>query len=59
MTGRSRVRLANGRELSALDIEFGSPDRAKNFTQERPRPGTARSGMWERALSAIETGNLR
>src|SRR5487761_959216 len=33
MTGRSRVRLANGRELSVLD-------------------------MWERALGAIETGNL-
>jgi proteasome accessory factor A len=32
MTGRSRVRLANGRELSALDIQYEYLNRAKDFT---------------------------
>ena len=38
MTGRSRVRLANGREMSALDIQYEYLTRAKDFTeQERAR----------------------
>ena len=60
MTGRSRVRLANGREMSALDIQYEYLTRAKDFTSKNGlNPISERVlGMWERALSAIETGNL-
>ena len=60
MTGRSRVRLANGREMSALDIQYEYLIRAKDFTSKNGlNPISERVlGMWERALSAIETGNL-
>src|SRR5712672_2074683 len=34
MTGRSRVRLANGREMSALEIQWEYLSRAKDFTDK-------------------------
>jgi proteasome accessory factor A len=60
MTGRSRVRLANGRELSALDIQYEYLNRAKDFTAKNGVDAVSKRvlDMWERALSAIETGNL-
>ena len=60
MTGRSRVRLANGRELSALDIQYEYLNRAKDFTAKNGLDAVSKRvlDMWERALSAIETGNL-
>ncbi|MGO9194778.1 MAG: proteasome accessory factor PafA2 family protein, partial [Streptosporangiaceae bacterium] len=60
MTGRSRVRLANGRELSALDIQYEYLNRAKDFTLKNGLDPISKRvlDMWERALSAIETGNL-
>jgi proteasome accessory factor A len=60
MTGRSRVRLANGRELSALDIQYEYLNRAKDFTTKNGVDPVSKRvlDMWERALSAIETGNL-
>ncbi len=60
MTGRSRVRLANGRELSALDIQYEYLNRAKDFTAKNGLDPVSKRvlDMWERALSAIETGNL-
>jgi proteasome accessory factor A len=60
MTGRSRVRLANGRELSALDIQYEYLNRAKDFTTRNGLDPVSKRvlDMWERALSAIETGNL-
>jgi proteasome accessory factor A len=60
MTGRSRVRLANGREMSALDIQWEYLNRAKEFTDKNGTdPITTRVlEMWERALTAIEDGNL-
>src|ERR1700746_2394282 len=59
MTGRSRVRLANGRELSALDIQYEYLNRAKDFTTKNGADPVSKRvlDMWERALSAIETGN--
>src|SRR6266705_2499853 len=60
MTGRSRVRLANGRESSALDIQYEYLNRAKDFTAKNGADPVSKRvlDMWERALSAIETGNL-
>ncbi len=60
MTGRSRVRLANGREMSALDIQYEYLTRAKDFTSKNGLDAISERvlEMWERALSAIETGNL-
>ncbi len=60
MTGRSRVRLANGREMSALEIQWEYLSRAKDFTEKNGLdPVSLRVlEMWERALTAIEDGNL-
>jgi proteasome accessory factor A len=60
ITGRSRIRLANGREVSALDIQYEYLNRAKDFTDANGLDATAKRvlEMWERALGAIETGNL-
>ena len=60
MTGRSKVRLANGREMSALEIQWEYLSRAKDFTEKNGiDPITLRViEMWERALTAIEDGDL-
>jgi proteasome accessory factor A len=60
MTGRARVRLANGREMSALDIQYEYLNRAKDFTAKNGADPVSKRvlDMWERALAAIETGNL-
>jgi len=60
MTGRSRVRLANGREMSALEIQYEYLNRAKDFTDRNGADAVAMRvlDMWQRALSAIETGDL-
>jgi proteasome accessory factor A len=60
MTGRSRVRLANGREMTALEIQHEYLNRAKDFTDSNGLDAISKRvlDMWERALGAIETGNL-
>jgi proteasome accessory factor A len=60
ITGRSRIRLANGREVSALDIQYEYLNRAKDFTDANGLDAATKRvlEMWERALGAIETGNL-
>src|SRR6201991_4036101 len=60
MTGRSRVRLANGREMSALEIQQEYLNRAKDFTDKNGLDPISKRvlEMWERALSAIEDGDL-
>jgi proteasome accessory factor A len=60
MTGRSRVRLANGREMSALEIQWEYLNRAKDFTEKNGVDATTTRvlEMWERTLTAIEDGNL-
>jgi len=60
MTGRSRVRLADGREMSALQIQYEYLNRAKDFTDRNgldPVSGRVLE-MWRRVLGAIEAGNL-
>jgi proteasome accessory factor A len=60
MTGRSRVRLANGREMSALEIQYEFLNRAKDFTDHNGLDAIGKRvlEMWERALGTIENGNL-
>jgi proteasome accessory factor A len=60
LTGRSRIRLANGREMSAVEIQYEYLNRAKDFTDANGLDATSKRvlEMWERALGAIETGNL-
>jgi proteasome accessory factor A len=60
MTGRRKVRLANGREVSALDIQQEYLTKALDFTARKgPDPVTARVlDLWQRTLRAVETGDL-
>jgi proteasome accessory factor A len=60
LTGRSRIRLAHGTELSALEIQREYLTQAQRFAG---RNGTDLAGqrvleLWERTLDAIETGDL-
>ena len=58
MTGRRKVRLANGREASALDIQQEYLTRARDFVDRREieTPVIARAlDLWERALKAVES----
>ncbi|WP_406289664.1 Pup--protein ligase [Embleya sp. NBC_00896] len=61
MTGSRKVRLANGREASALDIQREYLTKAQEFADRRGiRSGTVEKvlDLWERTLDAIDTGNL-
>ncbi|MFZ0186152.1 MAG: proteasome accessory factor PafA2 family protein, partial [Streptosporangiaceae bacterium] len=60
MTGRSRIRLANGRDMTALEIQHEYLNRAKDFTDSSGLDAISKRVLetWERALGAIETGNL-
>jgi len=61
MTGRRRVRLANGREASALEIQADYLQRARDFVDRREirTPVIDRTlDLWERGLKAVESGDL-
>ncbi|MGD0065733.1 MAG: Pup--protein ligase [Streptosporangiaceae bacterium] len=60
MTGRSRVRLTDGREMSALEIQYVYLNCARDFTRTHGLNAVSERvlEMWERTLDAIETGNL-
>ncbi|WP_432548545.1 Pup--protein ligase [Kineococcus sp. SYSU DK004] len=60
-TGRRPVRLANGREASALQIQEEYLEKAKEFVETRglQTPTVKRVlDLWERALRAVATGDL-
>jgi proteasome accessory factor A len=63
-TGRRTVRLANGRELSALQIQTEYLERATDFAQRRgllddPASMPARViDLWTRTVRAVDTGDL-
>ncbi len=60
-SGRRKVRLANGREASALDIQQEYLNRARDFVDRRElhTPVVVRSlDLWERGLKAVESGDL-
>ena len=60
ITGRSLLRLAHGRQMSTLDIQREYLAKAKDFTSSRGADAVSTRvlGLWERALDAIEAGNL-
>src|SRR3954464_4969141 len=60
MTGRRRVKLANGREASALEIQREYHAKARDFISRRGAdPVTDRVlELWDRTLTAVETGDL-
>jgi proteasome accessory factor A len=63
-TGRKTVRLANGRELSALQIQTEFLERARDFAERRglvSDPGSIHArvlDLWTRAVTAVDTGDL-
>jgi len=59
-TGRRKVRLANGREASALEIQEEYLSKAREFVDRRGAdPITERVlELWERTMRAISTGDL-
>jgi len=61
MTGTRKVRLANGREASALDIQDEYLTRARDFVDRREirTPLIDRTlDLWERSLKAVDSGDL-
>ncbi len=61
ITGRRKVRLANGREASALDIQQEYFTKARDFAARRGiDEGHVKQvlDLWERTLTAVETGDL-
>src|SRR3990170_965927 len=61
MTGRRTVRLANGREVSALDIQGEYLTKARDFVDRRDlhTPVIDKAlDLWERGLKAVESGDL-
>ncbi|MFD1858597.1 Pup--protein ligase [Aeromicrobium camelliae] len=61
MTGRRKVLLANGRELSALEIQAEYFGKAADFVDRhglRTPVIDAVMDLWERTLKAVESGDL-
>jgi proteasome accessory factor A len=60
ITCRHRVRLANGRELSALDIQWEYLERVLRFVRSRGLPAEVLTAvqMWEQMLSGLEKDPL-
>ena len=61
MTGRRTVRLADGRSMSALDMQTEYLTRVRTFAEREGMTEGAHGRvleLWERTLRAIETDNL-
>ena len=61
MTGRKTVRLSNGRELSALQIQSEYLERAQTFADREGLEDPIHKqvlDLWERTIRAVDTGNL-
>jgi proteasome accessory factor A len=60
VTGRRKVKLANGREASALEIQQEYFVKARDFVQRRGGDATTERvlELWERTLKAVDTGDL-
>jgi proteasome accessory factor A len=60
ITGRRKVRLANGKEASALEIQQEYFSKASDFVERRGGDATAKRvvELWGRVLHAVESGNF-
>ncbi|MFC5999169.1 Pup--protein ligase [Quadrisphaera sp. GCM10027208] len=61
LTGRRPLRLANGREASALEIQEEYLERAKAFVDSTGAPSETTKrvlDLWERGLRAVREGDL-
>src|SRR6476646_2796796 len=60
VTGRRRVRLVNGKECSALEIQQEYFAKATEFVERRGADGVTKRvlDLWGRVLAAVETGDL-
>jgi proteasome accessory factor A len=61
ITGRRKVRLANGREVSALEVQEEYFTKARDFVDRREiaTPAIKRVlDLWERCIKAIDSGDL-
>ena len=60
LTGQRKVKLANGREASALEVQREYHSKAVDFIDRRGGDATVRRvlELWGRTLLAIETGDL-
>jgi proteasome accessory factor A len=61
VTGQRKVRLANGREASALDIQHEYLSKARNFVDRREMASPIVEqalDLWERGLKAVESDDL-
>ncbi len=61
MTGRKTVRLSNGRELSALQIQSEYLERAQTFADREGLEDPIHKqvlDLWERTIRAVDTDNL-
>jgi proteasome accessory factor A len=60
ITGRRKIRLANNKEVSALEIQQEYLAKATEFVERRGGDQTAKRvvELWGRVLNAVETGNL-
>ncbi len=60
LTGQKKVKLANGREASALEVQREYYSKAADFVSRRGGDETVKRvlDLWDRTLTAIETGDL-
>ena len=60
ITGRRKIRLANNKEVSALEIQQEYLAKASEFVERRGGDQTAKRvvELWGRVLTAIESGDL-
>jgi proteasome accessory factor A len=60
LTGQKKVKLANGREASALEIQREYYNKAVDFIARRGSDEIVKQvlDLWDRTLTAIETGDL-
>src|SRR6185437_13837679 len=61
VTGRRTVKLANGRELSALEIQTEYYERARDFADRNDLTTPVHKmvlDLWQRTLHAIGSGDL-
>jgi proteasome accessory factor A len=60
ITGRRKIKLANGREASALEIQREYFEKASDFIERRGGDTTVKRvlDLWDRTLTAIDSGDL-